>query len=287
MTGTPLATRRLPCFTDRLVVGQRGLEVSPFCLGMVRDPAAVSAAFDAGINAFFLSADMHWPLYEPARRGLRDLLARSPGVRDQIVIAAVCYPTQPEFCWAPFEELLEEMPSLKSLDVLLAGGAYAGDFAARLPVYQRHLRSGFLGARAIGASFHDRKAALHAVSERMVDIAFARYNAAHAAAPDDLFAHVPSERRTLLFGFKSTSGYVSPTMMVKLGLPRAAAWLPCVTDHYRFALSRPGLDGLLVSPSTPDQVAALAHAMEEGPLDEEQQQYLIKAAALGQAAAQR
>src|SRR5215469_14434904 len=61
----------LPRLTDRLVLGDEGLSVSPFCLGMVRSPDAVSAAFDAGINFFFLSADMHWPLYEPLRLGLR------------------------------------------------------------------------------------------------------------------------------------------------------------------------------------------------------------------------
>jgi hypothetical protein len=280
---TPIS-RSLPRFSDRLALGEGGLAVSPFCLGMVRQPATVSAAFDGGINFFFLSADMHWPLYEPARRGLKDLLARGGRVRQQIVVAAVCYPTQPEFCWAPFEELLDEVPGLDRLDVLLAGGAYAGDFAARLPVYQRHLSSAYLGARAIGATFHDRRAARQAVAQRQVDIAFVRYNAGHARARDDLFAQLPRERSTLLFGFKSTSGYVPPRTIMKLGLAREGDWQPRITDHYRFALSRTGLDGLLVSPNTPDQVAALALALEEGPLAEEQQTFLIKAALAAQGA---
>ena len=66
--------QRLPRFTDRLPLGDQGLAVSPFCLGMVREAVTVCAAFDAGINFFFLSTDLHWPLYENARRGLRQLL---------------------------------------------------------------------------------------------------------------------------------------------------------------------------------------------------------------------
>ena len=34
------------------------------------------AAFDAAINCFFVSTDMHWPFYEQPRRGLKLLLAR-------------------------------------------------------------------------------------------------------------------------------------------------------------------------------------------------------------------
>src|SRR5262249_38914938 len=135
----------LPRFTDRLVLGGQGLAVSPFCLGMVGVPATVLAAFDAGINFFFITTDMHWPLYEGTRRGMRELLARGPEVRDQIVVAGVCYQTQPDFCIFPFQELVHEIPRLGRLDVLIAGGAYAGEFGTRLPVYEQHRRARFLG----------------------------------------------------------------------------------------------------------------------------------------------
>ena len=108
----------MPRLGDRLALGSDGLRVSPFCLGIVGEPATVSAAFDAGVNFFFVTADMHWPLYEHTRRGLADLLARGRGVRDKVVVAGVCYPTQPEFCAMPFEELAAAVPGLKTLDVL-------------------------------------------------------------------------------------------------------------------------------------------------------------------------
>src|SRR6266540_1673365 len=66
----------LPKLTDRLTLGEDGLRVSPFCLGLVGSDDTACAAFDSGINFFFLSADLHWPLYESARLGLEKLLAR-------------------------------------------------------------------------------------------------------------------------------------------------------------------------------------------------------------------
>src|SRR6185369_15946426 len=110
----------------------------PFCLGMTKSPETISAAFDAGINFFFISADMHWPLYEHTRQGLAELLARGSSVRDGIVVAGVCYPTQPEFCTVPFHELIAAVPGLNRLDVLLAGGAYGGEFERRWPIYRQH-----------------------------------------------------------------------------------------------------------------------------------------------------
>ncbi len=70
--------------------------------------------------------------------------------------------------------------------------------------------------------------------------------------------------------------------MTALGLPGDVYWHPEITDHYRFALSRPDLDGLLIAPATPRQVAALAEALEKGPLDEEEQAYLMRVAQVAQ-----
>jgi hypothetical protein len=246
---------------------------------MVRSPAAASAAFDAGINFFFMSADMHWPLYEPLRQGLKDLLRRGGGIRDEIVLGAVCYPTQPDFCAYPFKEILEAVPEFKRLDVLLAGGAYHRDFPERLPVYHEHRRGNFLGCRAIGTSFHDRQTALAAINERLVDIAYIRYNPSHPGAREDLFPYMESSgRRPLVFNFKSTRGYVPPDLQAELGLPGDIYWQPAITDYYRFALTRPEIDGLLVAPATPAEVAGLATALELGPLDDEEEEFLLNMA---------
>jgi hypothetical protein len=238
----------------------------------------VPAAFDAGLNFFFVTADMHWPLYEAARRGLADLLARGRSIRDEVVVAGVCYPTQPEFCAMPFEELVAAVPGLKTLDVLLAGGVYGREFGSRQPVYEEHRSSGFLGNRAVGATFHDRKAAREAILKGQVDLACIRYNPDHDGARRDVFPHLPGRPRPLLFGFNSTFGYVAPGQMTALGLPAPEYWQPAITDHYRFALTPAEMDGLLVALRTPSEVTALAAALEQGPLTEEEEAYLMDVA---------
>lgn len=274
---------RLPKMTDRLSLGETGLLVSPFCLGMVRSDETASAAFDAGINFFFLSADLHWPGYELARRGLAKLLARGPKIRDQIVVAIVSYVTQPEFCAGALEEGLESVPGLKFIDVGVMGGAYADEFLTRLGVYLQIRRDGLFGLRALGTTFHDREAALLAINHHLVDLAFIRYNPAHTGAKLDVFPYL-TQSRTLLYNFKSTLGFIRSKRYAELGL-NDSYWRPGVTDYYRFALTRPEIDGLLCSPTTPREVKDLSSALEEGPLDEEEEKYLIDLAALDEGSA--
>jgi len=267
---TDLRRTTLPRPTDRFAIAD--LSVSPFCIGMVDHPDTIGAAFDAGMNFFFISADLHWPRYEAARAGLARLLLRAP--RDQIVVAAACYVTQPEFCSEPFRELLAAVPGLRVVDLLVAGGAYATELADRLPVYVGHRQQRFVGARAIGVSFHDRRAAVAAINAGTIDVAFVRYNSAHPGAQGDVFPLLEPARRTRVLGFTSTGGH-HPVPGLDPDI-----WIPDITDHYRFALSRVGLDGLLCSPTEPRHVDELVAAMARGPLSLEEEQHMIELAAM-------
>ncbi len=278
MSTAPSPRPGLPRLTDRLPLGPE-LRVSPFALGMTGSADTVLAAYDAGLNFFFLSADMHWPGYEATRRGLAELLSRRPGVRDELVVAVVSYVTQPEFCYAPFQEVLRAVPGLERVDVAVAGGAYGGELATRLPHYEGHRTRRFCGIRAIGASFHERRAALPAFEASSLDMAFVRYNAAHPGAREELFPHLPPHPRPLLYTFKSVSGWVSSEHLARLDLP-PGTWQPSPADHYRFVLSRPEVDGVLCSPQTPAQIESLARALEQGPLNEEEQEHLLLLAGL-------
>src|SRR5262249_45101851 len=184
------------------------LEVSPVCLGIVDSPETVVDAFDAGINFFFVSADLHWPAYEGVRRGLGILLSRGGGIRDRMVVAGVSYVTQPRFCWIPFRELLDAIPGLGRLDLTVAGAAYPGEYARRFQEFRQRRGIGFLGIRALGTSFHVRKLALEAVTARLVDIAFIRYTPPHPGARADLFPGVGPRPRPLIYNFNNLFGYV-------------------------------------------------------------------------------
>lgn len=270
--------RKLPRPTDRLLLGST-LRVSPVCVGIVGSAAAVVAAFDCGINFFLLSADMHWPLYEATRRGIRDLLRRRRSIRDELVIAGVSYVTQAEFCRMPFLEILEAVPELGRLDVLVAGGAYAGDFRARAPIYARHRAARLAGCAAIGASFHDRPAARAALADAPIDIGFVRYNPAHTGAEGDVFAGLRPRARRLLYVFNSMRGFIPARAFARLDLP-ADCWRPRVTDYYRFALAPAAVDGVLCSFADGKQVAAFAAAMQEPALLTAEREHLVQLARL-------
>lgn len=261
----------LPRPTDRLEIGTK-LRVSPFCIGMVEDPETIPAAYEAGINFFFVSADLHWPCYEAVRIGLKRLL--DSGVkRADLVIAAVSYPTQPEFCTGSFVEVIEAAPWIRHIDVCVMGGVYATDIFARLPVYARHKKTGHCGASAIGATFHDRAAAPLATNHRLIDIAFIRYNPAHSGADYDVFPDLVPVGRGPVFGFKSAQGS-RVALSALAGLASAEDnWRPEITDYYRYALSSP-LDGILCAPANPAQVRELVGCLGRGPLSPEECAYM-------------
>jgi hypothetical protein len=281
------AKRDLPRLSDRLPLGSSGLEVSPICIGIVGDPDTIPAAFEAGVNFFFVSADMHWPAYEAMRRGLARLLDGNRAARDAIVVGVVAYVTQPVFMWAPFVEVLEEVPILEHLDLTVAGGCYRPEYAQRERVLASHREAKHAGARAVGASFHDRSLAREVVERDNLDIAFVRYTPVHPGARVDLFPHVAPRaagRRCLLYNFKSTHGHLGNDDYAPLGVPDHY-WRPQPTDYYRFALSEPALDGLLCSPSTPREVRDLADALARGPIDDDDRQYLLDLGALARGTA--
>lgn len=266
----------LPKPTDRLRLGNGGLKVSPICLGMTDSPATIEAAFEAGVNFFFISADLHWPLYEATRKGLERLLRGSRARREQIVVGVVSYFEEPWFGYLQFWEVIDAVPGLQRVDLLIAGGvSSASSFNERTAVLRGARAKHYLGARAIGASLHQRKLAVKVERNRLLDISYIRYNAGHPGARRDVFPQLRGKHRALLFNFKSmTLGY-TPGGSAK---PQKShgRWVPELTDCYRFVLSAPEIDGLLCSPRSPKQVRGLIEALAKGPLSPEEQDAMIR-----------
>jgi hypothetical protein len=271
----PAVRQALPKASDRIALGKSGLRVSPICLGMTMSPETVIAAYEAGVNFFFVTGDLHWPLYEGIRKGLAKLLEGSPSRRDEIVVGVVSYLDNPLFAALQFHEVIGEVPNLQRVDLLIAG-AVSGDqsFYGRVEAMARARAAGQHGARAIGATFHQRSLAVVSEQYDMLDIRFIRYNSAHPGARRDLFPYFRPARLSPVFNFKSTMSQVTPQMFEALNLPKTY-WVPDVCDYYRFVLTRPEMDGVLCSPLQPEEMRQLARALDKGPLTREEEEYMI------------
>lgn len=273
---------KLPSCADRLRLGNSGLRVSPICLGMTDSPETVLAAYEEGVNFFFLSADLHWPLYEPNREGLRRLLAGNKTRRDEIVVGIVSYLDEPLFNALQFNEVLDEVPGLDRVDLLIAGAVSSDhSFYPRAQSLANARSLGYLGARAIGASFHQRAYAVVAANAGLLDVSFTRYNALHPGARDDLYPYLHPQRTTLNYNFKNVMSHVPKERLYQFGFTDSH-WLPEASDSYRFALTPTEVDGLLCSPANPAQFKELVEALAKGPLGTEEEKYMLWLSSLSQ-----
>jgi hypothetical protein len=273
-----VGTRRQ--LSDRHPLGRSSLRVSPVCLGITAEDV-VEPAFEAGINFFFVTCDLHWPHYAGLVRGLQRLLASRPSARDDIVIAAVSYSVA-ELISSAVHDLLQAAPALGRIDVLVVGGARSGDFEDRMEACRAIEARPMHGVtfEAVGASFHCRRTATTAIRDGVVDIAYVRSNPLHPGARREILPHVP-DAPALVYNFKNTAGAVLAERCDAIGLP-ADLWRPEIPDYYRFALSHPRMNGVLAALLEPRQVRALSDALARPELTEEEQQYLIELCRLGQ-----
>jgi hypothetical protein len=242
-----------------------------------------SRELDCGVNFFFLTADLHWPLYDGVRKGLTKLLAGNRSRRDQIVVGVVSCLDNPLFGALQFHEVIAEVPGLERVDLMIAGAVSSDQsFYSRLDSIARARATGHNGARTIGATFHQRQLALAADYYDMLDISYIRYNSAHPGARTDVLPHFRLHRSSLVFNFKSVMSRVSRETFDALGLPNGY-WLPDACDYYRFVLSRPEINGILCSPLRPEQVGELAHALDNGPLSSQEEEYMVWLSSLAHA----
>lgn len=254
--------------------------VSPFCLGITSSPETVLTAYENGINFFFLTADLHWPLYDSTRKGLKKLLEGSSSRRDGIVVGVVSYLENPLFAGLQFNEVIAEIPGLERVDLIIAGAVSSHEsFYSRLDSIARARAGGNHGAKATGATFHQRRLAVAASYYELLDISYIRYNSAHAGALTDLLPYLPPYRSNLVFNFKSVFSMVARGTLDSLGLPKTY-WCPDPSDYYRFVLSRPEIDGVLCSLLEPQEVTELARALDKGPLSDAEQQYMMRLSSL-------
>ena len=126
--------------------------------------------------------------------------------------------------------------------------------------------------RAIGMSCHDRKFIGKLVSEGAIDVTMMRYNAAHRGAEQDIFPHLTRHDPGVL-------SYTATRWSYLIRRPRS--WpkgerIPTPGMCYRFVLSNPNVDVCLTAPSNIKQLRENLAALDEGPLSEDDMQFMRK-----------
>lgn len=282
----------MPAFGPR-TLGRTGLTVSPVGIGggsriSERDTLY---AFDQGVNYFFFSSDLHHSFYQASAPALKALCGRGSRLRDQVVLATVSYVGDPDKLVAALIDQFSEL-RVDCVDVFhwgwitdhtdcdgLFGAApslkQAGTFATFVrnivmmqeraaEVSEAIVSKGL--ARFVGASFHSRAAAARYV-DGVLDVLMLRYNIGHSAIEQDIFPLLSADRSRNpgIVAFNTSHEGLSFFSERPDWYP---GHLPVPThgDSYRFALSNPYVDMVLIGPANRLQLDDALDAISKGPL---------------------
>lgn len=203
-----------------------------------------------------------------ARDADRDVLSRN---REQYVIATGAY----NYLWGrqnlrrTLEKRLKQVRA-DYIDVFhFLGVVRPKDCPARVLDELRALREE-QKVRAIAISCHDRAFVGGLAAQGALDAVMIRYNAAHRGAEHDIFPHLTAHN----------PGVVSYTATRWRGLlRRPRGWprdgrLPTAGECYRFVLSNPHVHVCLTAPSNIEQLQHNLAALRQGPLCDDDMQFM-------------
>jgi hypothetical protein len=254
----------------RSTIGE--FEVSKIGLGIVGSPDVVRRAFEQGVNLFFISVDLHWPLYEAARRGIVSLLA-SGVPRSDVVIAGITYITHPRLCSAGYDELLRAMPDLGHIDVGVMGILGADAFAGQLDTFMR-LRDGVNPAfRAIGAFAHDEIAARLALLSGMLDLVAISHRPDSRAVLAALTPTLATPGVRRLWNIAPDNYRITRARMNALGVDPLDP-LPSLRDYVSYGLDPASFDGGVLHLSDMQALDEAIFGASRAPLGNDEIQYM-------------
>lgn len=122
--------------------------------------------------------------------------------------------------------------------------------------------------RALAVSIHDRPRAGRLAEDSPLDALMIRYNAAHPGAEQDVFPHL-ARRHAAVVAYTATSW--------RRLLRAPSGWTgPVMTagDCYRFCLSSPHVDVVLMGPKDAGQLRENLAALEKGPLSPDEDRWM-------------
>ena len=124
--------------------------------------------------------------------------------------------------------------------------------------------------RAVSISTHDRKFAVQLAREGVLDAMMIRYNAAHRGAETEIFPNLP-ESNPAVVSFTATRW--TYLLRPPRGYPRGER-LPTAGMCYRFVLSNPAVHVCLMAPGNLKQFEQNLAEIRQGPLHEEDMQFM-------------
>ncbi len=287
-------------FSARRPLGKTGLQVSPLGIGGGGGIQAddLLYAFERGINYFFYSSDLHHFSYSQSAPALRNLCMRGSTTRDQVVLATVSYLDDPDkllsvlfdqfsdlgidyidvFHWGWITNKCDVFALAQAAGALKDNGVLARayrNFEAMMfeakEVNEELLKRGVV--RNIGMSFHSRQAALRALPD--IDVMMIRYNITLTDVERIVFSHLSRNKACDpgIVAFNTAHNKLQSFTNPPSHYPKDL-YIPSVPDLYRFALSNPWVDVVLTGVSTRQQIDQALDAMEQGPLGQEDYEFL-------------
>jgi aryl-alcohol dehydrogenase-like predicted oxidoreductase len=225
--------------------------------------ATVHEALDQGLNYFFCYGfDTHMI------KVLRELPASR---RQELVVATGAY----NFKWwhadvrRTCEKRLRQL-RMEAIDVFLFLGVLGEkEFTERAREDLLRLRQEGK-VRAIGVSTHNRKFAGELAAAGELDVLMIRYNAAHRGAEQEIFPQLAGHDPGLVSYTATRWGRL---LVRPRGWPKTSP-APTAGMCYRFVLSNPHVDLSMTAPYRLQQLRDNLAEMRQGPLPEDQMQFM-------------
>ena len=253
-------------FTHTLL-GNTGMQVHRLGFSASYRPGkkAICKALDEGLNYFFL-----YGLDTQMISVLRDTLRRK---REGYIVATGPY----NLLWGhtnlrrTLEKRLRQLRT-DYIDVFLFLGV------TKEKHFTQKIRDELYGlreqgkVRAVGISTHNRKFAGKLADEGALDVIMMRYNAAHRGAEQDIFPYLKKHNPGIV-------GYTATRWRYLIKRPRnwpKDAPIPTAGMSYRFVLSNPHVHVCMTAPSNFKQFEENLEAVNQGPLSEEEMEFMRK-----------
>ncbi len=248
-------------FRDHVALGQTDLKVSRLGIAAsygVPAEAIKKAYHESRINTFYWGSRRHAEM----RKALRDLV---PSERDQMVIAFQTYDKSGLLTRRKHESGLKKL-EIDHADILILGWMGGVPRGRMLESALKLREEGKV--RYLAISSHNRSliGSLVGREDLPVDIYMLRYNAAHRGAEKDIFPYIPDQGPPGIMAYTTTCwGKLLSEKKTPPGQSPMSAG-----DCYRFALSSPSVDLVLIGPRSALELAGGLEALEDGPMSEEE-----------------